>query len=590
MSGAFTRPPNLKVAVLKDAERARIEAVLTRRFLDTKLIPDLQDAPGKPVKSAEEKRKNRLSKALTAYTVAGLCHLPDKDSIGCLVDGEEDNGIDAIYIQDNTVYLVQAKYKRGEPNRDEDIHPFIQGVRELLDGQYDNFRNPLFQARETEIDQALKSGALPDAKVVLVFTPLGRAVENHALILLESFCREEACQFLDVNGQLIHMALLADESPPEIKATLLLHHHRKTNTIPKVAFGLIHVRQLAELVHQHGPLLFDQNIRSFLGPNSLNREIEASLRSTPELFAHYNNGITMICKHLGPPITKNRPEGQYRVQGLSIVNGAQTVGSIARAIPQGDPNPPAAYVMVTLIETQGAGDTFAVDVTRTRNTQNPIPREAFAAQDVVNEHLRQKLAMHGVQYVYKPGQDRREANCTLEDVANTLAMFSADPTDALTRDVSELLKVGSTPYQRLFGIDLPGMEPERLYRMVQVFQQVDRTLADYRRGATARTRERFFYNTMQPLTRHWIAKRSRVIQSSTALLVSKVEENTVSQDIERYAGQVLRATLAYSDANSRGVVAISNSLADCRTILSNLEGHWREEQRAAAPRAAEQQN
>ncbi|RJF70023.1 hypothetical protein D3875_20235 [Deinococcus cavernae] len=47
--------------------------------------------------------------------------------------------------------------------------------------------------------------------------------------------------------------------------------------------------------------------------------------------------------------------------------------------------------MVTIIETQGAGDTFAVDVTRTRNTQNPIPREAFAAQDIVNEHLRQKL-------------------------------------------------------------------------------------------------------------------------------------------------------------------------------------------------------
>ncbi|RJF70029.1 hypothetical protein D3875_20265 [Deinococcus cavernae] len=158
---------------------------------------------------------------------------------------------------------------------------------------------------------------------------------------------------------------------------LTLRFHRATDTTPKVAFGLISAQQLAALYHEHGALLFDQNIRSFLGRNTLNKEIEASLRSTPELFAHYNNGITMICRQLRVPRTKNRPFGQYLARGLSIVNGAQTVGSIAQAIPNGDPNPPEAYVMVTIIETQGAGDTFAVDVTRTRNTQNPIPQRSI---------------------------------------------------------------------------------------------------------------------------------------------------------------------------------------------------------------------
>ncbi|RJF70024.1 hypothetical protein D3875_20240 [Deinococcus cavernae] len=103
---------------------------------------------------------------------------------------------------------------------------------------------------------------------------------------------------LDINGQLIHAALLADENPKEIKAKLTLRFHRATDTTPKVAFGLISAQQLAALYHEHGALLFDQNIRSFLGRNTLNKEIEASLRSTPELFAHYNNGITMICPSL----------------------------------------------------------------------------------------------------------------------------------------------------------------------------------------------------------------------------------------------------------------------------------------------------
>ncbi|MCP2014794.1 hypothetical protein L1280_001946 [Deinococcus sp. HSC-46F16] len=571
---------------MKDEERARVEAALTRRFLDTNLIPDLPDEPEEPVKSAEEKRKNRLSKALAAYTVAGLCCLSDNDSIGCLVDGEEDNGIDAIHIQGDTVYLIQAKYKRGEPDRDDDIHPFVKGARDLLDGHYNDFRNPLFLDRQTEIDQAMTA---PGLKLVLVFVHMGEIVKDHALQLLTDFCRQTGSTFHDINGQLIHMALLTDERRPEIEARLTLHHHRLMETAPRVAFGLIHVRQLAELFHEYGPLLFDQNIRSFLGRNSLNRDIETSLRTTPELFVHYNNGITMTCTHLEAP-RGQRTQGNYRVQRLSIVNGAQTVGSIAQAVPPGDPNPPEAYVMVTLIETQDAGATFAVDVTRARNTQNPIPAEAFAAQDVTHEHLRQKLAMQGIQYVYKPGRDRREAHCTLEDVANTLAMFSADPTDALTRDVSELLKVGSPAYQRLFGTNLRRLEPERLYRMVQVFQQVERTLAEYRRTAPSRSLERLFYSRMRPLIRCWIAKRSRVVKGNSALLLSNAEAGTVSQDIERYAGQVLQATLAYSDANSRGVTAISNSLADCRTILSNLEDQWREEQRAAAQRAEAQRN
>ncbi|RJF70028.1 hypothetical protein D3875_20260 [Deinococcus cavernae] len=139
MTGPFIRPANLRVKPLRDNERARVEAALSKRFLTTGLVPEIVDQPGKKPKTEDEKRKNRLSKALSAYTVSHLCQVPEHDGIASLVDGEEDNGIDAIHLTGDTVYLVQAKYKRGEPDRDEDIHPFVQGVRDLLDGNYENF-------------------------------------------------------------------------------------------------------------------------------------------------------------------------------------------------------------------------------------------------------------------------------------------------------------------------------------------------------------------------------------------------------------------------------------------------------------------
>lgn len=580
MNLPFSRPPGQKVNVLKDNERQRVEVALTRRYLETGLIAEIADDPSKKPKSTEEKHKNRLSKALAAYTVSRLCQLSDQDGTHCLVDGEEDNGIDAVHIvrqgDDTTVYLIQAKFQRGEPDRDEDIHPFVQGVRELLDGNYANFRNPLFLARKDEVEEAVNT---PGVQLVLVFTHLGRGVENHALTVLTEFCQEEALNHIDINGQLIHAALLADERPKGIRAELTLRHHRYTDSAPKVAYGLVKVQQLAELFHLHGTLLFDQNIRSFLGRGVINNEILASLRSTPQLFAQYNNGITIICQKLKTPTAKNKTEGRYNLRGLSIVNGAQTVGSIAQAIPAGDPDPPDAFVMVTIIETQGAGDTFAVDVTRTRNTQNPIPREAFAAQDTVNEHLRTHLATLGIHYVYKPGQDSRDADCTLEDVANALATFSDDPTDALTRDVVDLLNIRSAAYQRLFGPLLKDVDPERLFRMVQFFRQTDATLQEYRQGTIPKTRERMFYSVMRPLTRYWIARRSRVIKNGTAAHLTPAEKTALSRDIETFSQQVLQLTFAYSEEHNRGILAISNSPADCRNILSNLEQAWVQQRR-----------
>ncbi|WP_158591677.1 hypothetical protein [Deinococcus cavernae] len=75
--------------------------------------------------------------------------------------------------------------------------------------------NRLFQARKDDIEEAISA---PGTKVVLVFVHMGEVIKDHALRVLEDFCREEEVSFLDINGQLIHAALLADENPKEIKA------------------------------------------------------------------------------------------------------------------------------------------------------------------------------------------------------------------------------------------------------------------------------------------------------------------------------------------------------------------------------------
>jgi hypothetical protein len=76
----------------------------------------------------------------------------------------------------------------------------------------------------------------------------------------------------------------------------------------------------------HGDYLFSANYRGFLGV-SKRKKINSGIRSTaeklPENFWVYNNGITILTNKL-----ETTPQGEIFLHGISIINGAQTTGSI----------------------------------------------------------------------------------------------------------------------------------------------------------------------------------------------------------------------------------------------------------------------
>ncbi|PYR31209.1 MAG: hypothetical protein DMF90_26075 [Acidobacteria bacterium] len=73
-----------------------------------------------------------------------------------------------------------------------------------------------------------------------------------------------------------------------------------------------------------------------------------------------------------------------------MVNGAQTVGTIAQVFGAGDAIQ-GAKVPAKFISLGNCPDGFAADVTRAANTQNRIERRDFAALDPRQEELRIEL-------------------------------------------------------------------------------------------------------------------------------------------------------------------------------------------------------
>ncbi len=115
-------------------------------------------------------------------------------------------------------------------------------------------------------------------------------------------------------------------------------------------------------------------------------------------------------------------------QGLSIINGAQTVASAAEFVAQNpQSNIECAKVLFTLIKAPAAGD-FGKQVTKARNHQNPVQMANFAALDENQERLRQEAGLLGFDYHYRPEvQGTSPMAFTLDEALRALALQQNDP-------------------------------------------------------------------------------------------------------------------------------------------------------------------
>jgi len=74
-------------------------------------------------------------------------------------------------------------------------------------------------------------------------------------------------------------------------------------------------------------VLFD-NVRGFVTKSKYNNNIEDSLKSYPEKFFMFNNGITLIAKDIRVKQVNGNKKFIINLEGIQIVNGGQTLRSI----------------------------------------------------------------------------------------------------------------------------------------------------------------------------------------------------------------------------------------------------------------------
>lgn len=594
----------------REEQIVQIDTALRRRFFS--LVPK-NTAPEHAHETEEWHDNNRLSRALAAYALVGLCELDDATAAGAITDGRDDGGIDALYFDrsQNRLVLVQAKYKKtgAAPSQPENLKT-INGIKALQERRFDEF-NESFRNRMDEIEAALDTAGV-QMLVVIVFLgdDVGPHVTNDLNALKTNLNRLSPRMDWEADGlATIYGWLVEEETPNTVDASVVLQNWAAVTTPRKAVYGQISARALADLVVEKGKALFERNIRHYLGSVGVNSAISETVRRRPGDFFYLNNGITAVAEELTQAGGTNQ-ECAFGLKNVSIVNGAQTAGAIAIASTSGTISDDAK-VLITIIEIGVAGNEgtgrandIGTRITKARNHQNVVRGVDFAALDPDQQRLKQEMAMAGITYHYRPSAEaraRRDDAFTLEEAAVALAclsapVLSAAKADALRRqghpvpnavdfvvtakkEVGRLWDQDGGLYRQLFPAALSGL---RVCRSMRIFQFIDHILA-VSENAEGSYNRRMFFRHARYFIMAFIAHRSSDVLSRAEFALSNDDRTKLSQRTDEIAETVYQESIPLQSV--KGYLAIFRNLTDAQPLADAvlLRLQQRDVQAQAAP-------
>jgi hypothetical protein len=430
------------------------------RALDTRFRPHVHKRGRGDAGPTDAQLRSRAFAAMAARVVAGL---PDLDSAVRVTDYYNDDGIDGFAVTGGdspapTIYLIQAKWSEngGHNFKVAETGQLVTGFEKLLSGEL--HPENLLRDRLAEIEDATK----PRTSFVLVFASSGinevsphteaetrRALRRHIeadikvdykFLRLGDFTQEVESGGTRGRGVAVSGSLVSSERVEETHLSLQ---------------GTISAAELGQWYLDRGRRIFDDNVRVAIDKSDVNDEIYDCLLEEPDHFWYFNVGVTALCERWDRTPRDNGPV-LYDFTGLRVVNGAQTIHSIGRAMAVDRAAVEKARVPIRFIRLDHAPPGFGSKVTRATNRANPMSARDLLAMDYVQQRLRDEFALTwGEDYVIRAGDPvpAAESGCSVQEaaIAMACARYDAPAVMKVANDAASLWATQGEARRELFG-------------------------------------------------------------------------------------------------------------------------------------------
>jgi len=377
------------------------------QIFDGLIVVAADEAPDEA--GAEQRFLTRAYMALSLLHYAGAS---PEEAAAAITDGALDDGVDCILVNEatKTIILGQSKFS-SNVNKGFKLNEFVRfrdGCKRVIRLQWDD-RNANLHPHAPRVENLLKD---IDTKVVLVVAhtseqelseDIARDLEH---LLSEENKYGELMVFHEFTLKEAAETARSHVRPENIDVTVLLKNWGLREKPYKAAYGSVAGADVVAWYEAHDQRLFAENLRYAIEKSEVNDGIRATSRDDPEKFWYFNNGITAICDEIEkqPMGGNNTDTGVFDVKRISVINGAQTISSLAKAKGEGA-DLSEVSVHLRVISLTGTPENFSVEVTTANNTQNDLSPVDFVAADPNQDRIRREAAQLGLIYTFRRGED-----------------------------------------------------------------------------------------------------------------------------------------------------------------------------------------
>ncbi len=380
------------------------------------------------------------SNAYLVWALGLYLEEPDLEALAseALTDGPNDKKIDFIYLDRDAKRILfaqgfygQTNGKNAAPaNKASDLNTagawLLSGELNLVP---ETLRPTIIECRaaldegEVEAIELLYVHNLPESVNV------NRELQTAAAHLRKTLGEDSPVRVIsrEIGSSTVEHLFATQDSHIEVKDEIVCPAKRSfVEGGPKWEASVLSVpgTWLHDLFQRYGDALFSANYRGFLGITKrrrINTGIRQSAELKPQDFWVFNNGITLLT--LGTKDTKD----DTVLTGVSVINGAQTTGSIGSVdIQKYDLR--AVKVLCRIIKCTDP-ETIS-EIVKYNNTQNEIMTWDQYSNDPEQNRIAQEFEQIGHCYSRKRGFRAATTEIGIEEVAQPLLAFHGKIQDA----------------------------------------------------------------------------------------------------------------------------------------------------------------
>lgn len=420
-----------------------------------------------------KKKERTVSRSFLNWFLENIFGMDDTSADDAICDGNQDKGIDAIYVDELNEEIIVFQSKTVESANktigDTSLKEFAGTLNQL--SNIENIEliekgNANEILKKLVVDLKLKNKVTNGFIVKGIFITNASADQNAAEYLAsnESIKLFDKKKIVEVHIDFEKQGGVNDEFVFDCSHVTPLNF----STLDNIAEVWVFTAFASDLVKMSGiedASLFQQNVRLALGSTKVNKAIKKSILDLNEhvKFQLYHNGITIICD------SAKYENDRIIIDNYVVVNGAQSISTLYNQRKNITEN---LKILTKIIKLNTKDVGLVKKITTNSNNQNAIKPRDLQSNQTIQQRLKKEFeSINGYEFAIKRGEILDEGKViSNEDAGRMLLTFDQnEPWNSHQKS-----QIFDEYYSKIFG--RPEVNAQRIILVYEILSVVEEQL------------------------------------------------------------------------------------------------------------------